>query len=304
MKKISFKKKENYDNKDLLVYPEDIYKIKIDNIKKFQDIIKNKTLNDLQNLQDSPIDLSLVKNEKDYSKIAFYNHNLIKNSTKNTSENKKKISNNNANYNFFEISHKNPIFIEKEKNSLLNDINKKENFRFLNKLSKDKNYFNWLKFRQNVNDNKIDAIDNSKNTSIGNTNFQSDKLTNYSKNHLNYLKKLNMSFILNSPLLRIKDKPAIENKIKNYIEKNKNIINKLNKNLTILDKKILGINNINSVVEKNQNITLKSDTQNEKNTANYLIQTVNSNIGSNIKDIATKYIKDNINKNLDLKSKI
>jgi hypothetical protein len=304
LKKISFKKKENYDNKDLLVYPEDIYKIKIDNIKKFQDIIKNKTLNDLQNLQDSPIDLSLVKNEKDYSKIAFYNHNLIKNSTKNTSENKKKISNNNANYNFFEISHKNPIFIEKEKNSLLNDINKKENFRFLNKLSKDKNYFNWLKFRQNVNDNKIDAIDNSKNTSIGNTNFQSDKLTNYSKNHLNYLKKLNMSFILNSPLLRIKDKPAIENKIKNYIEKNKNIINKLNKNLTILDKKILGINNINSVVEKNQNITLKSDTQNEKNTANYLIQTVNSNIGSNIKDIATKYIKDNINKNLDLKSKI
>lgn len=281
-------------NKDLLKNPEDIYKIKIDNIENFQDIIKNKTLHDLKQLPDKPIDLPLA-NEKDtnskdqkinLAKTTINNNDVIKKETKKAGEKENTQKSNNY---------------LKEKNSLFFDMNKKENFRFLNKLS-EKNHFDWLKFRQHNLEK-----DSKDNNTVINDILMLNKITNKTVSNSEGYTEL---------------QHALENKIKNYYSQNKNYLEKLNGNLTSLDKKILGIANfekdfklnnsnenlknnsdptsINKIVTDNKTIN-SSDLNKDKNLLTTFIQNVNTKMGTNLKDIANKFLKDKPKQQMDLK---
>lgn len=260
----------------MLNNPEDIYKIKVDNIENFQDILKNKTLNDLEHLPDKPIDLPLV-NQKNNFKSETNKNNSDKLITKDA---KNAIINENS------LTHKSNNNILKEKNTLLSDVNKKENFRFLNKLT-DNNHFDWLKFRQN--NLEKDSKDNKKNL---NNNFNND--FNTKKNITNNLNE-------NSEL-----KSALENKIKNYYSENKNYLEKINKNITVLDKRVLGLqketeisneskgNNDSNKVDKLKDNTsqdiINTQTNKNQNLLTSFIQNVKSNMGTNLKEIANKFL--------------
>jgi hypothetical protein len=270
----------------LLNNPEDFYKIKIDNFENFQDILKNKTLNDLERLTDKPIDLPLVKHKGNIKTEQKHNSDksLKKEDRKETNE--------------IITTHHKINDILKEKNSLLSDINKKENFRFLNKLS-DSNHFDWLKFRQHnfekdLIENKTNPSDNAKfnnNTSINNN----------KKSEIQH---------------------AMENKIKNDYSHNKIYLEKLNKSLTGINENILGIakyekefgghasasvkNQNSSSLIQTKNIDNKDKNQigsnnNNKGLLTTFIQNVKANMGTNLKEIANKYFKKKAESSIDLK---
>jgi len=288
-------------NKDLLANPEDIYKIKIDNIENFQDILKNKTLNDLEHLPDKPIDLPLH----------HQNSNKIRESKRSSlaSEKLNNIKKADEKPNI----HKANNFL-KENNSLLSDINKKENFRFLNKLS-DSNNFDLLKFRQHNFDKESKDDTDNKTIILNNYNSNNSSNTNtYSNSNSN------------STLFNLNDKSelqqALENKIKNYYLQNKNY-----KNLTSLDKKILGIvkfekdvadissitaanekNNLSSLVKTKENssnkVSIPAEANKDQNLLTTLIQNSKANIGSDLKEIANKFLKEKPKKKIDLKGNL
>jgi len=270
----------------LLNNPEVYYKINIDNFENFQDILKNKTLNDLERLPDKPINLPLVKHKGNIKTEQKHNSDksLKKEDRKETNE--------------IPTTHRKINDILKEKNSLLYDINKKENFRFLNKLS-DSNHFDWLKFRQH--------------------NFEKDLIENKT-NPSDKAKFKNNTSINNNEKSEIQH--AMENKIKNDYSHNKNYLEKLNKNFTVINDNILGIakyqkefgghastsvNNQNSssliqtkyIDSKDKN--LNGSINSNKGLLTTFIQNVKANMGTNLKEIANKYFKKKAENSIDLK---
>lgn len=279
----------------MLNKPEDIYKIKIQNIENFQDILKNKTLNDLEHLPDKPIDLPL-QNANSNNKIKESKDNSAKNSIKKTDE---KANMHKANNNL------------KEKNSLVFDINKKENFRFLNKLS-DSNNFDLLKFRQHNLDN--DSKDNNNNNNYTTTStpnaIEEDFLLN--KNNNNKCKNKNITTVNLNEKSELQH--ALENKIKYYYSHNKNYLEKQNKNLTTLDKKFLGSKesiaadeiNKSSLLANNQQsegnkISVSSEADKNEKMLTTFIQNINANINSDLKEIANKFLNKKPKMQIDLK---
>ena len=196
----------------MLNNPEDLYKIKVDSIENFEKILINKTLNDLEKLPNSPIDKFKNKEVKNEKKI---NKNKFKKEEKRSLIDNSKVDNKNETF------------------SLLNDVNKKENFRFLNKLADNDKNFNLLHFRQKFTEKEI-------NEDAPKKNIINKEILSYTK--VNNVKNSSGSFL--------------DNNIKKYYSQNQKILNKLNLNLTNLDLKILGYKKIpyiqNNFVLKNK----------------------------------------------------
>jgi len=264
--------KKALENKDLLNKPEDIYKIKIENIENFQEVLKNKTLNDLKKLPDSPIDLPIankIENIYSNSKTEKQKSSLDLNSSdKITKKNEEKIKEN-----------KNHVI--KEKNTLISSIDKKENFRFLNKLS-DINYFDLLKFRQNNNNKDFDSK--------------------------NIITSLNNSTFIRKNDLEIPH--ALTNKIQKYYSDNQKYLEKFKKNFTQFDQKFLGIENLKTI-ENTNNHTVSNlfgssynfSNGSKDNLVTSLIQTVKNQIGINFNNIESQLLHDKSERTNDLKSK-
>lgn len=291
--------------------PEDIYNIKVDNIENFENFLKNKTLLDLEKLPDSPIDLPIKKSElkhKSYAKIKN-KYSDITNSS-NSSAIKNNTNPNITNLNEYKLENgisdktSNNIIENKEKNSLLSDIKRKENFRFLNKLSEN-DHFSWLKFKQNNIDKDEEKLNSS---GYVNTNNNNENKTEVNPPPSNVINKDMQIFNSNISLLK--------NKIKDYYYSNKNIFEKIHSNLTRLDKNILDINLMNPIFaarEYNRQLFNQNSTSNSvkklqavENNTNIkfdtsFIQQVKNEIGSNFKNIANRFLKGKNPKEVDLK---
>merc|ERR1711957_256548 len=123
------KTKKYTNNADLLKTPEDLNKLDVGNIENFGDILKNKTMNDLEKLPYKPYDLPSKEKKEETKKTNKITVNTKQNLTTKVQKEKK------------------------PNGSLFDKINSKENYRFLSKLSNNnENHFDLLKFKQKYED--------------------------------------------------------------------------------------------------------------------------------------------------------
>ena len=216
--------------------------------------MKNKTLNDLEKLPDKPYDLPKNSNSKEEPKKINDNKDNKDNNNNNSSQNSTKIN-----------ILTNTVSPNKLKaNSIFDNINSKENYRFLSKLSIDNGYhFDLLKFKQNNNDDNNDK--KKKYNDYYNDNDYNSKLSNKTKNenenknnNNNNNNTISIFDILDKDNQNQNDKKNSQIKFQiNQIENNKDKISNLtinkNKNKSDYNKEIE-----NSLVEKfSKNLQMK-----------------------------------------------